>query len=169
MKNFFKDYLMNILFGMIFLVLLLCAFMSLFDWIINPLFWVTEGIFLALTFCLPKHSKDNKDKKDNKDEEKEFKTFTKFKVSIIVIMILISIYLLIKTETATGWDALGYGIFWIISLLSIMLILITNFIIRIYYRIKYHQKFAKGAISNLIFVIMLLLILFCVLLIFSNM
>lgn len=92
------------------------------------------------------------------DETKEFKFFTKFKVIMLLIMIVASIYLLVKSNIATGWDSLGYAIIWVVELVWIDLTIVTNFIIPIYYRIRYKQKFNNVAISNCIFVFVLIII-----------
>lgn len=145
MMRFIKDYFVNILLGIIAIVL----FRGVLEYVNYLAAWLIEGFVIGFAICLPKRN----------NEAKEFKFFTKFKVIMLLIMIAISIYLLVKCNTATGWDSLGYAIIWLLELVWIALTIATNFIIRIYYRIRYKQKFKKGTISNCIFVFALIIIL----------
>lgn len=145
MMRFIKDYFVNILLGIIAIVFCYYVFANV-EYVAA---WLIEGMLIGFAICLPKRN----------NETKEFKFFTKFKVIMLLIMIAISIYLLVKCNTATGWDSLGYAIIWLLELVWIALTIATNFIIRIYYRIRYKQKFKKGTISNCIFVFALIIIL----------
>ena len=159
MIKFLKNYLINIIFGIIAFALLYAEFNFYLDWKSDLSFWIVEGSLIALAFYLPKKNKDNN------DEKKEYKPFTIYKVSLIIIIILIAVYLGIQSNNASGWNAIGYGLLAVYDLIMLIPILAINFIIRIYYRIKYNQVFAKGSISNLILIIILVFVSLCVLLI----
>lgn len=153
MKRFIKDYFVNILLGIIAIVLFRGA-LEYFDYLAA---WLIEGFVIGFAICLPRRN----------SETKEFKLFTKFKVIMLLIMIAISIYFAEKGSTATGWDSIGYGIMWILELVWIALTIATNFIIRIYYRIRYKQKFKNIMIPNYIFFIVLTIMIMAIILIIT--
>ena len=97
-------------------------------------------IFIMILFILSLFEQKN-------NEKKEFKLLTKFKISLISVMVVMIIYLDFLLKDA-GFDIISLGI--IISCafarITLILILAINFIVRIYYRVKYKQKFTSKEI-----------------------
>ncbi len=162
MKIFLKNHLLNIIFGFTATILLILAFIGLFDWIINPIFWIIECILIALTFVYKQNNTTHKNSETSNNTK--FILFTKFKTILIIISLLLAIYLEIASQQATGLFAgLGEVILLLFDLAILFSILVVNFIFRIHYRIKYDQKFDfKSVYTEHIFIKLIILILIAI-------